>query len=186
MRRAKLRREPLIETDRLLLRLIEEDDLDDIVAEINDPGVARMLGRVPHPYGRADAEEYLALARRNAASGQSVYFVMESDGHVIGNIGIGAMPYICEFGYWLGRRHWGKGFATEAGRAVLAFGFERLGIRLVRSGVFADNLTSLRVQMKLGFRRTGESRRHCLARATKVAHIDTVLTPGHFRAATLR
>ena len=186
MRRAKPRLEPRIETERLLLRPIRESDLDDLVAGINDWNVARMLARVPHPYGRADAEEYLALARRNADTGRSLYLVMERDGRLIGNIGIGQMPHISEFGYWLGRAHWGQGFATEAGRAVLAYGFDVLGIRLVRSGIFADNPASLRVQMKLGFRRVGVGPRLCLARGAKVAHIDTVLTPGRFRAANLR
>lgn len=186
MHRAKPRLEPHIETERLLLRPIRETDLDDLVAEVNDWDVARMLSRVPHPYGRPDAKEYLTLARRNADIGRSIYLVMERDGRLIGNIGIGAMPTICEFGYWLGRAHWGQGLATEAGRAVLGYGFDVLGIRLVRSGIFADNLASLRVQMKLGFRRVGSGPRHCLARGTKVAHIDTVLTPGHFRAANLQ
>ena len=181
MRRVKPRLEPVIETGRLILRPIVEHDLDDLVDEVNDAGVARMLARVPYPYGRTDAEEYLALARHNADTGRSLYLVMERDGHLIGNIGIGAMPAVCEFGYWLGRARWGQGLATEAGRAVLAYGFDVLGLPLVHSGYFTENVGSGRVQRKLGFRQVGRSWRRSLARGSEVAHIDTVLTPAHFR-----
>ncbi|MEX0851710.1 MAG: GNAT family N-acetyltransferase [Bauldia sp.] len=175
------RLDPMINTRRLLLRRIEKSDLDDLIAEINDPDVSRMLARVPHPYGRPEAEAYFKMARRSAAAGRSLYFVIDRDGRLIGGIGIGAMPRIHEFGYWLGRNHWGKGYATEAGRAVLAYGFDVLRLPLVRSGVFTDNPASLRLQMKLGFRPLGRGERLSLARGTEVEHIRTVLTRAGFR-----
>ena len=69
---------------------------------------------------------------------------MFSDGRLIGGMGIGSLPGYCEFGYWLAHSAWGKGFATEAGRAVLAYGFDVLGLRLVRSGVFAARLRRIK------------------------------------------
>ena len=72
--------------------------------------------------------------------------------------------------------HWGKGYATEAGRAFLAFLFGELGLDIVRSGVFVDNPASLRVQEKLGFERIGTRMIRCLARGTDIEHIDTILT----------
>jgi len=181
MRRVKPRLEPVIETGRLVLRPLRGTDLGDIVAGIGDLAVSRMLARVPYPYARSDGEDFLGKARRNAVSGRSFFLIVEYDGRLIGGIGIGAMPYICEFGYWLARPHWGKGFATEASRAVLAYGFDVLRLRLVRSGVFVDNPASLRVQHKLGFRRVGVGLKRSLARGSEVAHIDTVLTPARFR-----
>ena len=168
MHRAKPRLEPHIETERLLLRPIREADLDDLVAGVNDLRTSHACLRACRiPMAAPTPKEYLTLARRNADIGRSIYLVMERDGRLIGNIGIGAMPTICEFGYWLGRAHWGQGLATEAGRAVLGYGFDVLGIRLVRSGIFADNLASLRVQMKLGFRRVGSGPRHSLRGAPR-------------------
>ena len=174
--------EPVIETRRLLLRPPRLSDLDDLVAAVGDWRVSRMLGRVPHPYTRADAENFLAAARRNARSGRSLNLSVFSDGQLVGGMGIGSLPGYCEFGYWLAHSAWGKGFATEAGRAVLAYGFDVLGLRLVRSGVFAGNDASLRVQRKLGFRRIGIGRRLALAQGHPVDHIDTVLTRPRFKA----
>jgi RimJ/RimL family protein N-acetyltransferase len=159
---------------------MRESDRDDIVAGIGDFAVSRMLARVPYPYGPKDADDFLAKATRNALAGTSLFLIVEREGHLAGGIGIGAMPHVCEFGYWLARPFWGRGFATEAARAVLAYTFEILGLRLVRSGVFADNPASLRVQAKLGFRKVGVGLKRSLARQTEVAHIDTVLVPARF------
>ncbi|CAN5226543.1 GNAT family N-acetyltransferase [soil metagenome] len=174
--------EPVIETPRLLLRPPRLRDLDDLVAGVGDLRVSRMLGRVPHPYTRADAENFLAAVKRNARSGKSLNLSIFRDGRLIGGIGTSALPAYCEFGYWLAYDAWGKGFATEAAGAVLAYGFDVLGLGLIRSGILAGNTASMRVQVKLGFRRIGISRRISLARDAMIDHIDTVLTRARFEA----
>jgi RimJ/RimL family protein N-acetyltransferase len=141
-----------------------------------------MLGRVPHPYTRTDGESFLAAVKRNADAGKSLNLSIFRNGRLIGGIGITALPGYCEFGYWLAYDAWGKGFATEAGHAVLAYGFGTLGLTLIRSGVLRGNAASLRVQAKLGFRLIGVSRRGALARGETVDHIDTVLTRRRFEA----
>jgi len=173
---------PTIATRRLLLRQPDDGDIADIVAGIGDPAVARMLARVSLPYTRADARAFLATARVNARTRRAFNLSIVHDGRVIGGIAIESLPAWCEFGYWLARPAWGHGFATEAGRAALAYGFVVLALRLVRSGVFADNPASMRVQKKLGFAVTGRSTRRSLARHRVVAHIDTVLTRRRFEA----
>ena len=180
MRHVNRRLEPIIETARLTLRPLREADLDDIVAGIGDFAVSRMLARVPYPYSRIDGANFLAKAKRNAITGTSFFLIVEREGRLAGAVGIGAMRYVSELGYWLGRDYWRKGFMTEATREILAYGFDVLGLRLVRSGLFVDNPASLRVQAKLGFRRIGLGTRRSLARGTEVAHIDTVLTPARF------
>jgi RimJ/RimL family protein N-acetyltransferase len=183
MRRTNPRLEQVIETRRMRLRPPRDVDLDGIVAAIGDFAVSRMLARVPYPYTRTSAEDFLAKATRNAQAGTSFFMIIEHDGRLAGGIGVGAMPYVCEFGYWLARPYWGMGLATEAAGAALAYVFDVLGVRLVRSGVFADNRASMRVQQKLGFRKIGGSVVRSLARRTEVAHIDTVLVPARFRQA---
>lgn len=171
---------PEIATARLLLRPPAAADLDAIVAEIGEPRVARMLARVPHPYRRADAEAFLASCRENADRDLSL--VIEAEGRVIGGIGLSGLRSEREFGYWLGSRHWGKGYATEAGVAFLAHVFGPAGVDIVRSGVFKDNPASLRVQEKLGFEVVGSRKARSLARNADVDHIDTLLTAGRFLA----
>ncbi len=176
------RRNPTIVTARLTLRLPRADDVDDLVAGIGDPAVARMLARIPQPYRRRDAEAFVALARRRADAGKSLNLAIVHGGRVVGGIGLNDMPCTTELGYWLARPFWGRGFATEAGAAVLAYGFEVLGLKLVRSGVYTENRASLGVQRKLGFAVIGRSLRHSLARRADVPHTDTVLTRARFRA----
>lgn len=179
MRPAITLREPRVESARLVLRPLGPDDLDDLIAEVNDFAVTRMLAKVPYPYTRGDGEAFLAASRRYG--GIDFPLSITHEDRVIGGIGLSALRGQCEFGYWLGRRHWGKGFATEAGLAFLAHVFDVFDLKLIRSGVFADNPASLRVQEKLGFAESGRRQVECLARGRKVDHIDTVLTRVGFR-----
>jgi ribosomal-protein-alanine N-acetyltransferase len=186
MRRAKPQLELRIETERLLLRPIVEGDLDDLVAEINDYDVAKMTARIPHPYAMSDAREYFVLQQSGRRRGDTVSLTVEHDGKLIGGISIFGMPCRAEIGYWFGRAQWGHGFATEAGRALLGYGFDALNLPLVHCRVALDNPASFRVQMKLGFRRIGFAVGRSLARGADVEHIHSILTPGRFRAVNLR
>jgi len=179
MRRAKPQPERPIETERLLLRPIRRDDLDDLVAEINDFDVARMTARIPHPYRMADARAYLAEVERPTA--QAVSLTIAHGGRLIGGVSLFGLRYRPELGYWLGRRHWGNGFASEAAAALLAYGFDTLRLPLVHCRVAYDNPASDRVRRKLGFRRIGSSSGRSLARGAEVAHIHAVLTRARFR-----
>ncbi len=176
------RLDPTIATGRLVLRQPRTADIADIVTGVGDPAVARMLARVPLPYGRSDAEAFLSLVRQNAEAGTGLSLSITREDRVIGMIAIEQLPVICEFGYWLARPCWGRGFATEAGAAILAYGFAILGLRLIRSSVFTGNRASLHVQQKLGFSIIGRSDRASLARGRAVPHIDTVLTRARFEA----
>lgn len=173
--------DPRIETARLVLRRPTEIDLDDIVAEVNDFAVVRMLARVPYPYARADAEDFLAWSQ---TSRNDLNLVVEEDGAVIGCISLYDISSAREFGYWLGKAHWGRGLGTEAARAFLGFCFDGLGVDTIHSGAFIDNPTSLRLQEKLGFKRTGMTHQISMARGVEVEHIDTVLTRARFDGAT--
>jgi RimJ/RimL family protein N-acetyltransferase len=163
-----------IATERLLLRPVTEPDIDAIVAGIGDFEVSKMLARVPWPYGRDDALSFLAATRE--AGGRNIALTIADGDGVVGGLGLTGLRSEREFGYWLAKPAWGKGYATEAGRAFLAYLFDEAGLDLVRSGVFHDNPASLRVQAKLGFERIGTHMVRCLARGHDVEHVDTILT----------
>jgi RimJ/RimL family protein N-acetyltransferase len=173
---------PVIETPQLVLRPLNVSDLDDIVSTIGDYEVSKMLARVPHPYTRDHATAYIAFARRNAIARRGIAFGVTLAGRVIGVVGLDAIPGRNRLGYWFARRHWGRGYATEAVRAVLAYAFGVLGARVVRAGVFVDNPASLHVLAKLGFRRIGLRTSLSLARNERVDHVATVLTRARFRS----
>lgn len=177
----KARPDPVIATARLVLRQPGAADVDDIVAGVGDPAVARMLARVPHPYRRDHAEDFIARSQASGRAGRTLVLAIVR-GRLIGIVSIEDMPGRCELGYWLARHAWGKGYATEAATAILAYGFDRLGLRLVRSAFFVGNRASGRVQQKLGFAIVGRHERASLARGAVVAHIATVLTRPRFQA----
>lgn len=161
-------------TERLVLRPPRMADAAAIAEGIGDFAVARMLARVPHPYHRCDAEDWIRRVRWDMANGEGLSLVIVVDGEVGGVVSLSGTPSP-SLGYWLASGHWGHGFATEAARAVLRHAFAAEGLRIVRSGVFVDNQASRHVQDKLGFVRLGLSRVRCLARNARVDHIDTAL-----------
>ncbi|HEX8484084.1 GNAT family N-acetyltransferase [Sphingomonas sp.] len=143
-------------TKRLTLRPVWPEDAPAVAAAIGHQSVARMLMRVPYPYGLADAEAFVARAR---APHDPRFVIVAHDRPaptIVGGIAIQEEPEGHHLAYWLTPDAWGRGYATEAGRAVIAMARYALPIRELRAWHFADNAASGRVLAKLGFRRTGE------------------------------
>ena len=88
--------------------------------------------------------------------------VLKGEGRLIGNCGIRTNPdrRDADIGYELAHPHWGRGYATEAARAVLAFGFEELRLHRIWASCVLENAGSGRVLEKLGMRREGHLREH--------------------------
>jgi RimJ/RimL family protein N-acetyltransferase len=177
---------PVIVTSRLLLRPLRSTDVDDMVAGVADFEVSKMLASVPHPYAADDARAAEARARANAVAQRGVNLAITLSGRLIGQIGLNGIHARNGVGYWLARPYWGKGYATEAVGAVVAYAFDELHLPFVRAGVFADNPASLHVLAKLGFRRVGVRNSRSLARNQHLQHIATVLTRARYYGETRR
>lgn len=157
-------------TERLTLRPLTQADAERISALAGDFEVARMVTSIPHPNPVVAAEGWLLMLEGRAPLGLDQVFGVEVEGEgLVGCVGgharaEGATP---ELGYWIGRPYWGRGFATEAARALVEHLFS-LGHARVQSGHFLDNPASGRVLEKLGFLPTGETQaRFSLARGAK-------------------
>jgi RimJ/RimL family protein N-acetyltransferase len=144
-------------TERLLLRPGWIEDAPALYRAIADECIVRNLATAPWPYRPQDAESFLARDR-SVAEGSSLVFLRTGDEpELIGGVGFGRMPDgRRELGYWLKREHWGRGYATEAARALLAAARDSLRLRRIEAGHFLDNPASGRVLEKLGFRPTGQ------------------------------
>ena len=134
----------VVRTARLCLRPLAAGDEAALVAAINDFEVARWLYFVPHPYGGRGFHEFLPSARPG-----EVWAIEDADGFA------GMVANDGELGYWLARRVWGRGYATEASGAVLAEHFADPVAGTVASAYFEGNGRSCSVLRKLGFQRAG-------------------------------
>lgn len=142
-------------SQRLLLRPIWPEDAGALFTGIADEGVVRHLVRAPWPYREEDARDFAALAAHPLHPRFLV--ARAADSQVVGCIGIEPDTQGCGaavLGYWIARAHWGQGYATEAGAAVLAIA-RTLGHRELVASHFLDNPASGRVLKKLGFEPTG-------------------------------
>ncbi|MDO9416715.1 GNAT family N-acetyltransferase [Pararhizobium sp.] len=169
---------PVISTRRLVLRPHRTGDADMIAASLSDYHVSAKLARVPVPYHRQDALDW--LKGQTSRPDWTLAMTMGDDVH-IGCVGLELRHGLWNTGYWLNRAYWGKGIMTEAVGAALEQFFAKMPEMTVHSGVFADNAASLAVQTKLGFRVTGCSEIYALARNEMVTHIETTITAGDLR-----
>jgi RimJ/RimL family protein N-acetyltransferase len=168
---------PVITTQRLTLRPHRLSDADAISESLSDFAVTRMLARVPAPYDRQDALDWLIPVISGTLPDWPLAITDGDDAH-IGNVSIELRHGRWHLGYWLNRYYWRRGYMSEAVAAALERFARRMPETPVHSGVFADNPASLRLQEKLGFRMTGCTEIYSFARNTMVSHIETVLQPG--------
>lgn len=156
-------------TERLTLRHFRSEDANRVQALCNNWNIARMLSRMPYPYTRAHAEGWIASHEEARAAGREFPLAIEWQGELVGSTGVLVHENgDHEIGYWIGEPWWNRGFATEAGRAVVGLAFDRFKPSALIAGHHADNHASGQVLTKLGFRYTGEDRRWCEARREKV------------------
>jgi RimJ/RimL family protein N-acetyltransferase len=171
---------PVITTARLVLRPHRLSDADAIAQSLGDFKVSRMLARIPQPYDRQDALDWLVMQSSGLLPGWTLAITTGDDVH-LGAVSTELRGGQWHLGFWLNRFYWDRGYMSEAAAAVLDRFFRRMPGTPVHSGAFADNLASLNVQRKLGFRITGAGDVFNLARNRMVPHIETMLHPEDFR-----
>lgn len=144
------------ETERLILRELSMDDLDPLAELFADPEVMRFSLGVKSREKTAEIIEGCIQNYKPERLGFGLYGVIrKEDNAFLGYCGlsrfddVGGRPEI-EIGYRLRRRFWGKGYATEAARAVRDYAFGKLGLRRVISMIEPENMPSVRVAVKNG------------------------------------
>jgi RimJ/RimL family protein N-acetyltransferase len=153
---------PLIETPRLQLRTLSEADIPELVPLIGAREVAANTVRIPHPYEEKHARAFLAsVAKENELR---LGIRLRSDGRLLGGIGLHpeAQQSHAELGYWIGVPYWGNGYATEAAKAVVRYGFEQLKLNRIFAHHFKHNPASGKVLRKIGMKYEGCMRQHVL------------------------
>jgi RimJ/RimL family protein N-acetyltransferase len=142
-------------TPRLLLRPGFPEDAPALAHAIADEAIVRNLSVVPWPYTVRDAEAFLASPRDPVLPSFLIFERTDGPPRLIGSCGLGRRPSgAVELGYWIARGSWGRGFATEAGGALVAIA-RALALPQLEASHFIDNPASARVLDKLGFESTG-------------------------------
>ena len=142
-------------TERLLLRPGWAEDAPALAAAIADERIVRNLATAPWPYSLRDAEAFLARPRDPVLPSLLIFERTEDEPRLVGSCGLGRRPSgAVELGYWIARPFWGRGIATEAGKALIGMA-ATLGLAQLEASHFIDNPTSGRVLEKLGFQPLG-------------------------------
>ncbi len=150
----------ILETERLVLRPLTPEDA---------PTVARLAGRreiadttisIPHPYSQDQAREWIATHAGPAGAGKELVFgiTTRQEGRLMGAVGLREIDTEhsqAEMGFWTEVESWGKGYATEAARAVIRYAFEQLKLNRVYAHHMVRNPASGRVLQKAGMKREG-------------------------------
>ena len=146
----------VLKTDRLILRLWEESDAEDLYKYARNPDVGPIAGWPAHQ-SLDESREVI----KNVFNGKEAYAIcLKEDGKAIGAIELKLNGHTdmterddeCELGYWLGKPFWGQGLMPEAAREILRHAFEDIGMSKVWCGYYEGNTKSKRVQEKVGFK----------------------------------
>jgi RimJ/RimL family protein N-acetyltransferase len=153
---------PTLNTKRLVIRPYSERDIPELLPLIGTREVAATTLRIAHPYTEQDARGFLELAKEPEKMWLAI--TLRDDGRQIGGIGmrIDGQHQHAELGYWLGVPYWGQGYATEASREMLRYGFEDLKLHRIFATHFKHNPASGNILKKLGMRYEGCQREHLL------------------------
>ncbi len=172
-----------IYTRQLALRPLREDDAGKIADYFQDWDVVKQTVAVPFPYDERSALTWIARTRRRVEAGSQHVFALdrrhtdEMIGSIALTLGANEMRHRAELGYWIGKPHWGFGFASEAVRAMGEYGLNVLGLAQIDAAVFRENQASARVLEKAGYKRERGVVRRYADRGGRRHVIEYSLTP---------
>lgn len=148
---------PVLLSPRLVLRAPHVEDIDALTHLANNAKIATMVSRMPHPYTKNDANDFVRRAK-DGEIGKCVYAITRMDtGEFMGCCGIEttADESTVEIGYWLGEPYWNEGYATEAAHALIDMAFRTRDISFIDGRCRVTNTASRRVLQKCGFQFQG-------------------------------
>jgi 8-oxo-dGTP diphosphatase len=158
-------------TERLRLRPLLADDAAALHRLVNDWEVAKTLARVPFPYPRDLADEWIASTRAQISAGTAWHLAVTrmEDGTeaLLGCVGLTLdpkNPREAELGYWIGRRHWGQGLGPEAAGRVAHWALANLDIDRLVASALVDNERSAAVLRRIGFKEGGAGSQEFISR----------------------
>ena len=154
--------QPIIETNRLILRPFKLSDSKRVQELAGDFKIAETTLNIPHPYMDGIAESWIINHKDNLSSGKSITYaiVKKETEDLMGAISlmINKVHKKAELGYWVGVPYWNKGYCTEASQAIVELGFKELNLNRIYALSMECNNGSWRVMEKIGMKYEGTRR----------------------------
>jgi RimJ/RimL family protein N-acetyltransferase len=146
---------------RVYLESLSAEDAGELARNANDYEIAynvASIGAFPYPYRIEDAARFIEHANEAMLNKSEYHFGVHLSGSgtligAAGILGFDPMGKSCSVGYWLGKEHWGNGYAKEAVTLLSAFSFKSTGIGTVYADVFSFNSRSTAMLSSIGFRK---------------------------------
>lgn len=156
---------PVFQSKRLLLRELSLKDASEIQPLLNDETIAMNTLTIPFPLPDGWAKQWIEALVKVRVNGNPTSFsiVRNSTDEIVGVVSLRDVNTNfenAELAYWIGRPFRGRGFATEAGRLIMALGFQTLGLNRIYAYHYSSNKGSGRVLIKLGMTHEGTLRQH--------------------------
>ncbi len=150
---------PLLQTDRLLLRPFRREDQQALLLLISEKEVAATTLRIPHPCTLRDVQDWLATHGQEYEKGETIRWAicLRPGDTLVGGISlfVNASFQSAELGYWIGKPYWGQGYASEAAKKVVDFGFDAAGLNRIEAHFMQENGASAKILEKLGMQYEG-------------------------------
>lgn len=149
-----------IKGERIRLRKLRLSDAQDIYKNLQDKEMVKWTLNIPWPYKKEHAIKWIRATHYGIKKRKEYSFaiVLKDENKLIGAVSLMHIDWKhknAELGYWVGKKYWGKGYATEAVKLILKFAFRRLKLHRVWAGLFEENIASRRVLEKNGFKLEG-------------------------------
>ena len=156
---------PVLSTVRLVLRPFTPQDAAAVQQLAGDPAIAATTVAIPHPYEDGVAEAWIGTHQQifEEDHGLVLAVTLKAVRQLIGAISLLSLDRPsrrAELGYWIGQPYWNQGYASEAARAMIAFGFEGMQLNRIYAQHMLRNPASGRVMNKVGMRYEGTLRQH--------------------------
>jgi len=147
---------------KVYLDSIDDNDAEAIAGYSNDYEIASNIPNMPFPYTIGHALSFIDFAKLRCAERADYHMAVRlQSGELVGMCAIANIDNTnmrAELGYWIGKRHWGKGYGKEAVRLMLNFAFATLRLNRVCAKVLVGNERSIRLLGPLGFKKEGIAR----------------------------
>ena len=161
--------QPILTTDRLILRPLRRSDMGPIELHTSDRRVAVNTVSIPHPLPPGATDAF--VTRVMSGAGEDMVWAMDASPREMGElVGVASLKPLdraqSEISYWVAPAFWNTGFASEAVTALILR--NPLGSRQVFGSIFQDNPASARVLTNAGFDYIGDAETYCVARQAVV------------------